>query len=1334
MSVLSSLITAIYGGGAPKVYPQYVSMLLNGDSAKLLGNLPFTYNAVASPTSEPLQQLNNVRNDPFNPFQGDGNYGVQFNGTTEYLTTGTHSSLEMGTDDFTIEFWLNLTTQPAALTRVFSLNKTTVATAADEGIAIEISAANILTFSAFSGTTQYAVNSLSTVRSSEWEHWAACRSGGTLMLYRNGVAQNAGTAIGAASVNGGALFRAIAGSWTGAARFLRGMLSNLRVVKGTALYSADFVVPAAGLTAVAGTSLLTCCSKTVKDLSTNAHALTLTGTPSVTYVNPLPTAVALARPYAGSVEFNGTNAYYSVGYNSSLSFTGDFTYEMFIKPSNATYGVLAGSTGNGFLINRNGDGSVSVFHSGTGTTLSSVVGAAPVDKWTHVAWTRSGDTACLWVNGFLAASGSQPAGTYTLGLTTGASLYIGARADTTNKFTGVISNLRAVKGEAKYVGPFVPMDVPAENVAGTSLLTLQGDSTDRSSNPLTLTVYGNPVFKQSSTPFNKIVYSDPVTGGVQLSGIANNCVNFPLSYNSSIGALAGHRTTIEFWINTQNTQTVSAMDLFGNTRTGTVNGKYSVTLSAASSTAPQKIAFFYSTSTSGGNTLNTTAILPIKQWHHVAVDINAVTPANSTVTIYLNGVGQTFAAQDLSTHTADPGLTFGLGYIAGVQAGFSGYLSNFRIVRDSPVYTTDFTPVESELTAVPGTVVLTFQKQAPVSNFGIVDSSGLNKLTAYGQASQGSYNPSRAGWSVKFASGSSVYTDIQPEFNSAQGDWSIEGWYMFTTLAFQGQELFRFEGGGTNYNPYFTVWDNGTIMFRAAQTGVNIVTPFAHGMVVNNWYHWAVTKVGNSFTVYKDGNVVTSGSYSGLISENKRIRIGVGFSGYASNVRFVNVTPAYTAAFVPPRYSLEATENTQLLMFKNAELSDYSDNAFTLNKSGDVTARHLGPVSPEKFVAYDPTIEGGSVYYAGTSSDYVNTFASSQWIFKGDYTQEAWVYPCTGGTTTDMTIFATGSSYAANDNFSITPGVGNAIITHCHTAIGSLHLTQTATIPFNAWTHVAVSRSGSTLRAFVNGVQVYSGNVTGSIGTNGLAFIGKRGDNTAMFKGYMANLCISNECKYTSEFLPLDTVLSTTTSTVLLLTGTNGGSIDQTTSLNLRPVGNVAVSTTVKKYGSTALYFGATSCYFKVPADAISKLAFGTDDFTMEMWIYKTVASTNHGLIKLGTGATNLVWYIHQFGTITAAVNNGSTTLAQSTTITVPVNEWVHVALSREGSTLRMFINGVVCASVSNSTAFTVDPDGCTVLGLNTTNFVGYADDVRITRGHALYTANFTPPTETLPS
>jgi hypothetical protein len=84
----------------------------------------------------------------------------------------------------------------------------------------------------------------------------------------------------------------------------------------------------------------------------------------------------------------------------------------------------------------------------------------------------------------------------------------------------------------------------------------------------------------------------------------------------------------------------------------------------------------------------------------------------------------------------------------------------------------------------------------------------------------------------------------------------------------------------------------------------------------------------------------------------------------------------------------------------------------------------------------------------------------------------------------------------------------------------------------------------------------------------------------------------------------------------------------------------------------------------------------------------------------------------------------------------VPDNQWVHVAVTRNSGTTRLFINGNIEATLSNDTRNnTTGTNGLLIgrqLGSTTNDFNGYISDLRITKGHARYTANFTPPTNKL--
>jgi hypothetical protein len=72
-------------------------------------------------------------------------------------------------------------------------------------------------------------------------------------------------------------------------------------------------------------------------------------------------------------------------------------------------------------------------------------------------------------------------------------------------------------------------------------------------------------------------------------------------------------------------------------------------------------------------------------------------------------------------------------------------------------------------------------------------------------------------------------------------------------------------------------------------------------------------------------------------------------------------------------------------------------------------------------------------------------------------------------------------------------------------------------------------------------------------------------------------------------------------------------------------------------------------------------------------------------------------------------------------------NTWNHIAVSRYGSTIRAFINGIQVFSGTNTVSYVAGP--IQVGGSAFGTITAYINDLRITRGIARYTSNFTPPT-----
>jgi hypothetical protein len=183
-------------------------------------------------------------------------------------------------------------------------------------------------------------------------------------------------------------------------------------------------------------------------------------------------------------------------------------------------------------------------------------------------------------------------------------------------------------------------------------------------------------------------------------------------------------------------------------------------------------------------------------------------------------------------------------------------------------------------------------------------------------------------------------------------------------------------------------------------------------------------------------------------------------------------------------------------------------------------------------------------------------------------------------------------------------------------------------------------------------------------------------------------------------------------------------------------VGDVTHSTAQSKFSGGSIYFDGTGDYLSVPDS--SDWSFGTGDFTIDFWFYSTNNGGNYrGLVcqiptTLGSLDSGAGLFIEMnTTTLRLFVRNGSGDLfTEINGSGLSEDTWYHAAVVRAGNTVYFYKNGTSLGSSSYSGTW---PDWATPLlvGLRmdqATYFAGYMDEVRVTKGVALWTQDFNPP------
>lgn len=179
--------------------------------------------------------------------------------------------------------------------------------------------------------------------------------------------------------------------------------------------------------------------------------------------------------------------------------------------------------------------------------------------------------------------------------------------------------------------------------------------------------------------------------------------------------------------------------------------------------------------------------------------------------------------------------------------------------------------------------------------------------------------------------------------------------------------------------------------------------------------------------------------------------------------------------------------------------------------------------------------------------------------------------------------------------------------------------------------------------------------------------------------------------------------------------------------------GNAKTVTTQYKFSPASAFFDGNGDYLSYATN--SNFLFGTTNFTMEGWIYfvSNPSGVLFAIINSSGGSTGgVLCYVSAAGTLRLYGPSVSGNVAT----TFNNNTWYHIAVTRSSNTWTLWKNGVSQGSMTDAAACNTSTTMPLCIGgygggayLN-----GYIDDIRITKGLARYTSNFTPPTTAFPN
>jgi hypothetical protein len=875
-------------------------------------------------------------------------------------------------------------------------------------------------------------------------------------------------------------------------------------------------------------------------------------------------------PNGWSGNFNGSTDYLNVSSSLFAFGTNNFTVEFWIYPLEygssgigpQIFGTTNGSSNN-YSINLGGDqNNFRILSDASGATSGGawandlVIVGPNLNEWTHMAVVRDGANLTIYKNGLSAGQNTNAAALNYRGNVA----VIGRFSDpgATRHFRGSISNLRVVTS-ALYTSNFTPPTAALTNIANTALLTLQDNRfRDKSNNNYRLSAFGSVSIKDTS-PFPPVAINPDVHGG---AGFFRNTY-LTITSQPSLSFGTGD-FTVEAWV-----YPLFNLGQYEAICAGTESTGFSLQTQVAND---NKICI----TTTTAQILAGTIPLSTNQWNHVAAtrssgrlllyinglssaQVNGNTTNFAPITFIAGGTASSnqnvlknsyvsnfrvvkgtalyttasfapstspltnIAGTSLLLNTDNYGLknTVSETYAVSSFTGFDG--SNNLLTRHPQNW--QILKLTNPLSTNRGDVInftLSTSNPNQLSLLGAAaatDTTGITRLSTVGTPLLTSFKPYPNFDDSYYLNGTTDWFTVpaNPRF-ILDGDFTIECWVNTAVFSLDASNHRNIFGWGANATNNLRLMFAGNLTTDAptqklniyAGTGTSFLLVGTIDVADGNWHHVAISRYNNALRLYVDGiqsgpslNNTTNfnaGATNILsIGAHNNSAVGRLSAAYINNFRIVNGTAVYTtSSFSPPTSPLTVIPNTVFLM-ENGARYDQALISNQIIKTGNLILNGTQLSSANPFgVGVDSSIKFNG------NGDYIQVlYKNSNWS-TSNYSLEFWFY-WTGGTG-QQRIF---SNTTAGLQLGLAVGGSNMGLYD-----GSTGATFGASPSKNVWHHFYINRSSGTLRAFLNGTQIFTGSDLPNVLINTFT-IGGEANNSHSFGGFLSNLRISNKPFYT---------------------------------------------------------------------------------------------------------------------------------------------------------------------------------------------------------------------------